>query len=311
MKSPIGPLIMRKMPVNDYVKKNLAYLKKAAQKGIKEVPCLVIESHDYLCGKNHAFTYYGAQSQVMKLFKILQKEQKKNPALSFAKGTCRISMNEQKILELDYALKGSFKPEAVKKNSRKLFTKMGVTLLGVKKGEFEKIKEEKGEKEQDGLSMQVEEQQEVNSNDSIGKESSSKSTIDDQTILATAKAFQNVNATMKKDVLPLLQSKEEVTYTQTDIDIAESAYKSMVDFINQCELRKKEGIAYEKPSVTKLQNMIVSKNLKKKYLGIWKKVKVEHEKEMNTLDETDQAKLRRVEELLKEIKQLETQQSLA
>jgi len=311
MKSPIGPLIMRKMPVNDYIKKNLAYLKKALTKGVEEVPCLVIESHDYLCGKNHAFTYYGAQSQVIKLYKILEKEKKQNAALSYAKGTCRIALDENKTINLSYALKGTIKTEAVKKNKRKLFQKMGINLIDVKKGEFEKVKALKEEKDELLESTAQEEEKEDGSNNSSTEETTQKTPSDDKDIITAAKTFQRMNASMKKEVLPLLTAKEEATYTQAAIDMAEEAYKSVVEFMKHYDSRKKAGVAYEKPTITKLQGVIVKNDLQKKYLNVWKKIKIEHKKEMDALDAVSQTKLQRVEALLKEIQELETQQSLA
>jgi hypothetical protein len=287
---------MRDMQAKMYIQRTTTYLKKAKAKGLSEIPCVVIESHQYSCGKDYAFTYYGSQSQVNKLFKELQKEKKADKSLAFAKGTCRLSEGEDGKLELDFALKGFIKPAEVKKNKKKLFMKMGVTLKDVIKGTFADVNEVA-----EGISSEETKNVEVDEN--APNEDASKS------MLVSANRHARADKKMKQIVLPLLKAKTGVVYTQTHIEIAKEAYTTLTDFLDICAEKESEKstILDKKPKIKTLRDAILNNSLKDKYLKIWKKVELEYKKEIETLSEEEQAKISRIEVLLKEIRAEEAQ----
>jgi len=310
MKFPIDSSTMRGMPANMYIKKIATFLKKLKAKGLTETPCVVIDSHEYSCGKIYAFTYYGSQSQINVLFKELQKEKKDNKSLAFAKGFCRLSDGASGELELDFALKGFIKPDQVKKSKKKLFMKMGVTLKDVVKGTFAEV----GEVEEGS----VDEVNEVPKEDSSSGATQSVKTDeksleeDSKSILVSASTYVKADKRMKEIILPLLRSKTGAVYTKKELEVAKTAYTSLVDFLDVCakEEGKQANILDEKPKLKALKNSILDNLLKKKYFKIWKKVESEYKKGNESLNEEDlneeeQAKISRIETLLNEIKELE------
>jgi len=298
MKSPVDSGTMREMPANMYIKKTATYLKKAKAKGLTEIPCIVIESHEYSCGKEYAFTYYGSQSQVNKFFKELQKERKADKSLAFAKGVCRLSDGAGGELELFFALKGFIKPNVVKKNKKKLFMKMGMTLKDVVKGNLEEINAVVDD-------ISPKETQDVKVDESPSNEDGGKS------MMVSAKKYVKADKKMKQIVLPLLKAKTGVVYTKTHIEIAKAAYTTLTNFIDTCAKKEDEKptILEKRPKLKLLRDSIFNNSLKGKYLKIWKKVELEYKKEIETLNEEERAKISRVETLLKEIKELEAQQA--
>jgi hypothetical protein len=323
MKSPIDSGTMRDMKANMYIKKTATYLKKAKEKGLSEIPCVVIESHDYSCGGNYAFTFYGSQSQVNKFFKELQKEKKNDKSLAFAKGVCRLSDGAGGKLELDFALKGFIKPDQVKKNKKKLFMKMGVTLKDVVKGSLDEVNDVVDSISSEGTQDVIDEDSPEGTQDAkVDKKSSKKD--DGKSMLVSAKKYAKADEKMKQIILPLLKSKTGVVYTQTHVEIAKAAYTNLTNFLDACANKESEKstVLDKKPKIKALRDAILDNSLKEKYLKIWNKVKLEYKKEVDNLKkraenneevgsftDEEQTKISRVEALLKEIKAEEAQQS--
>lgn len=273
----------------------------AQSKGLERVPIVVITDFTFACGEVHTLLLVGKENIMKKFYKSLKIDPTRKKQKDFSIGTCIIE-KEDGSTAIKIEMTGFGKPSLVKKNSKKLMKRLGVTLKDVVKGTFvdeavngapapslETTKETEEIKEEGNT---------ANDNESIGQ---------------VVKAFQEANKAMNTEVVLLFKQAEQetVVYTTEHIAIAERAFKTAASLVNKYEevaptLKSGKAATMVKTMV----ETIVNKQLVKKYEAIWRKVKKACENQSNTFSEALQMKFNELDQLLatleKELEQDDT-----
>ena len=306
IRSKIDPAMVKDIAWKDYVKLFGKDVQQAQDKGVEKVPLIMISDFTFACGEVHALMLLGKQSQMTKFYKSLKTDKTRKKLKDFSIGFCHFDRAEDGSSSMRMAIEGLGKPSKMKKNSKQLIKKLGLTVKDIIKGQYtEEVVQEieadmpPSNPEKGAPSAPVQEQAEAFQQ----KEDSSNQ----QTLQARARAFLKANKAMTTTVIALLKaSKEEVvTYTTPHINIAEEAFRTAANLVDIYQQQVEEGkdLAKTAKKITALKDSIVNKDLVNKYERIWKKVQEVYRRQMEGLEAPFKEKLARLQQLLNEIKE--------
>ncbi|CAA6826910.1 MAG: Unknown protein, partial [uncultured Sulfurovum sp.] len=222
-------------------------------------------------------------------------------------GICYFEKEEDGTTSIKIGISGFGKPARMKKNSKKLIQKLGITLKDIIKGEFvdevvADINTENKEASEEELAVNAALQnnaEELKATDDIDN---------DHTMLGqVAKEFNKANKLLNKEVISLLKlaKSEAVIYTEQHIQIAEEAFRAVASLVDRYEevAVKRKNLANTASKVTALKDNVVKNDLVKKYETIWKKTKQEYSKQMDKFSEPLKVKFDELDSLLEELRQ--------
>lgn len=303
MKSKINPGKVHEMFWKDYVKAFQKDINKAQSEGLKSVPIVVISNFKFACGEEQALMLIGKESAMKKFYKGLKADRKKEK--DFSIGNCIFEKEENGEATIKIEMTGVGKPSHVKKNSKKLMKRLGVTLKDVIKGEF--VDDVVQGIEQEELNASAEEQSQ---NQTLKTEAQEMQVQDDksndtQGIAQIAKDFQQASQVVNKEVVLLLKkaaTDPSVVFTSTHISLAENAFRtaaSLVDKYEELDEAQKQIKGFDK--ITAFVEKIQKDNLVKKYEAIWRKTLKTNQAQIATFSGALQAKFGELDRLLKEL----------
>ena len=123
------------MTWKDYAKLFQKDIALAQSKGLERVPLVVITDYKFACGEVHTLLLIGKENIMKKFYKSLKIDPTRKKQKDFSIGTC-IFEAENGSTAMKIEMQGFGKPNLVKKNSKKLMKRLGVTLKDVIKGTF-------------------------------------------------------------------------------------------------------------------------------------------------------------------------------
>ncbi len=303
MRSKINPEKVHEMLWKDYVKAFQKDIKKAQSEGLESVPIVVISNFKFACGEEHALMLLGKESVMKKFYKGLKIDRKQEK--DFAIGNCIFEKEENGDATMKIEMTGVGKPAHVKKNSKKLMKRLGVTLKDVIKGEF--VDDVAQSIEQEELNATAEEQ---GQNQTLQTEAQEMQAQDDkandtQEIAQLAKDFQQASQAVNKEVVLLLKqtaTDPSIVFTSSHISLAENAFRtaaSLVDKYEELDEAQKQIKGFDK--ITAFVEKIQKDNLVKKYEAIWRKTLKTNQAQIATFSEALQAKFGELDSLLKDL----------
>jgi hypothetical protein len=306
LKSKINPAEVKDMVWNDYVKKLRVDMKKAESTGISKTSVVMISDFTFACGEVHTLMLLGKKSVLNKFFKSLKMDSERKKLKDFSFGFCHFEKEEDGSTAIKIAIKGFGKPSKMKKNGKKLFKKLGVTVKDIIKGEFlDEVIEDITNGETDNSPKQIVENEELQ-NQAEDMKADDDTNNDVKLLGKVAKEFTKSNRLMNKEVLTLLKLAKEqpVIYIDKHVKIAEDAFRTAASLLDKYEeiAAQRKNLDKTASKITQLKEEIEKKDLVKKYEMIWKKVKQEYGKQLDKLSEPLKVKFDELNSLLAEIK---------
>lgn len=303
IKSKIDPKVVGSLTWKDYAKLFDKDVKQAQDKGFAKVPLVMVSDYEFACGEVHALMLLGKQSVMSRAFKTFKAE--RNKEKDFSIGFCHLDKDENGAFSMRISIEGFGKPNAMKKNSKKLLKRLGVDLKEIIKGSYTDEVVESIEKENETADEATLKEGEQLQEAAEAMKASDDESNDDKKLGAVAKEFLKANKGMTTKVITLLKlaSSETVTYTQMHVDTAKDAFRaaaSLLDKYKEVEATEKD-LAKKAKKIAALKDNIVQNNLVKKYETIWKKVQQEYSKQIDGLSEPFKAKLQEYHKLMAEI----------
>lgn len=306
IKSKINPDEVKDLKWKDYVKLFQKDIQTAEAKGATKVPVVMISDFTFACGETHALVLLGKQSVMTKFFKGLKADDDRKKLKDFSIGTCHFEKEEDGTTAIKIGISGFGKPAKMKKNSRKLIQKLGITLKDIIKGEY--VDEVVADIDAENKNASAED---LAVNEALQNNAEELKTTDDaandnKRLGKVAKEFSKANKLMNKEVVSLLKlaKSETVVYTDKHVRIAEEAFRAAASLVDRYEeiAAKRKNLATTATKITALKDNVVKDNLVKKYETIWKKVNHEYNKQMNELSEPLRAKFEKLNGLFDEVR---------
>lgn len=280
IRSKIDPQSVGTLTWKAYLKLFNKDLKQAQDKGLSQVPLVMISDFVFACGEVHSLILLGKQSAMTKYFKALKTDENRKKLKDFAIGLAHLAQDERGELELTIAIEGFGKPSRMKKNSKKLAQKLGLNIKDIIKGSLTDEVTTDIEQEEKNLT-----EEEHNLNNSLQDEAEELKVQDDQfnddeKIGRVARAFIKANKKMMAQVIPLLKStkQEAVVFTEEHINLAQQAFRAAASLVDRYEeVAAASGRISKK--ITSIKQHVEDNQLVQKYEAIWKKVTREHQKQ--------------------------------
>lgn len=144
IRSKIDPSTVQDLAWKDYAKLLEKDLNQAKDKKVEKVPVVMISDFTFACGEMHTLVLLGKQSEMTKFFKNLKLDTERKKLKDFSIGFCHLDQEENGSHSIRLAIEGFGKPNKMKRNSKKLFKKLSVSLKEIIKGQY---KEEVAEEE--------------------------------------------------------------------------------------------------------------------------------------------------------------------
>ena len=306
IKSKINPDEVKDLKWKDYVKLFQKDIQTAEAKGATKVPVVMISDFTFACGETHALILLGKQSVMTKFFKGLKADDDRKKLKDFSIGTCHFEKEDDGTTAIKIGISGFGKPAKMKKNSRKLIQKLGITLKDIIKGEY--VDEVVADIDAENKNASVED---LAANEALQNNAEELKTTDDaandnKRLGKVAKEFSKANKLMNKEVVSLLKlaKSETVVYTDKHVRIAEEAFRAAASLVDRYEeiAAKRKNLATTATKITALKDNVFKDNMVKKYDTIWKKVNHEYNKQMNELSEPLTAKFEKLNGLFDEVR---------
>ena len=311
IRSKIDPSTVKDLAWKDYSKLFEKDVKQAQDKGVSKVPLIMVSDFTFACGEVHALMLLGKQSEMTKFYKSLKTDSERKKLKDYSIGFCHFDKEEDGSYSMRIAIEGFGKPTKMKKNSKKLIKKLGLNLKDLIKGQYTDEVVNNINSEQ--LNEEEMQQQQVLDEQATGMQQDDDLANDGQKLQAVAKEFIQANKNMTTQVIALLKASktETVAFNNTHIDMAEKAFRAAASLVDKYQELEEEGkdLAKTAKKITAIYQNITSNDLVKKYQTIWKKVRLEYNKQMDGLSVPFKEKLDQLQQLLKEIA-LEEQDSL-
>lgn len=300
IKSKIDPATVQNLKWTEYVKLFQKDIKLAESKGIDKAPIVAISDFKFACGEVHTLLLLGKESVLNKYYKGLKQDSERKKLKDFSMGLCHFEKEEDGSTAIKIGISGFGKPSKIKKNSKKLLQKTGVTLKDIIKGEFlDEVVNDIGDLQNE----QLEEQAQTLKN-------TSEEENDSQKLQKVAKAFSKANKEMNKEVVTLLKlsKSETVLYTSKHVNIAKEAFLAANSLVNKYEevLANKPNLPQKAAKITALKDNIINNDLVRKYEQIWKKVNLEYKKQMDKFSEPIKAKFAQLDDIFAQLRQAGT-----
>lgn len=307
IRSKIDPNQVKNLVWKDYAKLFEKDIKQAQDKGLDKVPLIMISDFTFACGATHALILLGKQSEMNKFYKSLKTDEERKKLKDYSIGFCHFDKEDNGSSSMRIAIEGFGKPNKMLKNSKKLIKKLGLNLKELIKGQY--TDEVVQDIEAEVLNEEQLEQQKVMEEQATSMKQNDDLANDDQKLPAIAKEFVAANKAMTTHVITLLKAAKSdvVTYTENHIDMAEDAFRAAASLVDKYQELLDQGVdlANSAKKITGLYESVTKNNLVKKYETIWKKVQMEYDKQMDTLEEPFKDKLAQLQKLLKEIEEEE------
>ncbi len=223
-KSKINPVTLAELTHKEYEKQIKKEVAKAEKFG--SLPVIVLSHFKFACGTISTLMLFGKQSgELGKFYKRAKKERKQEN--DFAKGICYFEATEDQGTILHIALNdGKGKPSQMKKNSKALFKKLGMSP-NIYKGE---LPEDLLAGSQAALS--------VSEVELLDKEADEEN--DKKSLAWAAKQYQKYFKMVTLELLPMLKTTDAVTFEVYHLKLAKKGYQAASGFLDRYEEEDKE-----------------------------------------------------------------------
>ncbi len=300
IKSKIDVDKVHELPWKAYVKLLEKDLKQAQDKGVKQLPVVLISDFEFACGETHTLLVFGKKPKMVQYYKKLKKE--RNQLKDFSIGMAAFEVLENGQFSFKIGVTGGLgKPTKMKKNSKKLIKKLGVNLVDIVKGDLLESVIETIDNENENASEKYQKIDENLQSEAEHLKQVDDTANDDQAIRAVAKSFVKQNKALNLQVIPMLKqaaTDNSVEYTAEQVDLAEAAFRAAASLVDKCE---EMGDTKIPADITKLQLQVVEKKLVTKYEKIWKKIKKAYAEQNGTIDELLKSKFMSLEAVLQKL----------